>query len=181
MIVYREGGIRVRTILEIIGQGDGDWVLRYRGNLEMMPDRGGVDRLTMLLRNGLLGSEAFAAECADVGTLGELIGSDEVLLRRLPDTCLLDEGRLIFRHGYLFDLVRDESGVPRLIAWPFSYGETGLGVFCATPGGEILGNPNDGARFSGPTRPLTLDAPGPDGSPIVWREVSALQVRTGGL
>ncbi len=128
----------------------------------------------------LLGREVFAAE-AEPRTLGELVQTDERLLRRLPDTCLMEDGRLLFRHGYLFELVRPPEGAPGLYAWPFAYGETGLGAFHATSAGELLGHPNQEARWSGPTRnPAGLPGEASSGS-VAWREVSSLLSRESGF
>lgn len=128
----------------------------------------------------LLGREVFAGE-AEPRTLGELVQTDERLLRRLPDTCLMEGGRLLFRHGYLFELIRPSEGSPLLYAWPFAYGETGLGAFHATSAGELLGHPNQAALWSGPTRtPAGLPGEVSSGS-APWREVSSLLSRDTGF
>lgn len=120
----------------------------------------------------LLGREVFAAEAAP-RNLGELVQGDRRLLRRLPDTCLMAEGRLLFRHGYLFELVQPPGGTAFLCGWPFSYGETGLGAFRCTGGGEVLGHPNTEARWSGlEWHPAARSEEG-----LPWREVSSLLKR----
>lgn len=96
----------------------------------------------------LLGREVFAAETT-IKTFGALLDPEAPLGRRLPDTRLVDDGRLMFHHGYLFEIVTLEAGEHQLRAWPLAHGETGLGAFrCAGPG-EVLGHPNSTARWSG--------------------------------
>jgi hypothetical protein len=96
----------------------------------------------------LLGREAFSADCA-AQTVGDLLASGGNLAGRLPDTRLLAEGRVMFHHGYLFDLVDTETGERLLRAWPLSHGETGLGVFRLGDSGKLLGHPNRSAHWSG--------------------------------
>ena len=82
------------------------------------------------------------------------------MARRLEDAELLDDGRLLRRHGYLFDLVvRD--GEPILRAWPWCYGETGLGAFCYVLGTGVVGHPNEEPRWCGPgsAPPIPNSAP----------------------
>lgn len=94
-------------------------------------------------------------------TLGQLLAGHPGLLRRLSDAELLDEGRLLRRHGYLFDLAPahgpGKAAEPVLRAWPWSYGRTGLGAFLLERPGEVLGHPNRGSSWSGlaaPPRPI---------------------------
>jgi len=67
----------------------------------------------------LMGREVFARESAP-STVGELIRGDRDLSTRLPDTRLLEGGRVMFHHGYLFDLVPTENGGRVLRAWPLA-------------------------------------------------------------
>lgn len=129
-----------------------------------------ANELDAIQTMSLLEKEVLAAP-AEPRTLGELIQSDKALLRRLPDTRLMEDGRLLIRHGYLFELVRT-GGSLGLCAWPLSHGETGLGAFCTTPQGGLLGHPNHEALWNGLDPPATL----PD--PTGWREVSSLLPRT---
>jgi hypothetical protein len=85
--------------------------------------------------------------------LGAMVEGDDDLNRRLPDTRLVDDGRRLFRHGYLFELVIAEDDTPLLLAWPYSHGETGLAAFVLGPDGELYGHPNRSARWSGPANP----------------------------
>jgi hypothetical protein len=116
----------------------------------------------------LFGSEVFAAPAEAPGNLGSLVEGDATLNRHLPDTRLVDDGRRLFRHGYLFELVQTGEGTPLLRAWPFSHGETGLAAFLLGPDGRLLGTPNASARFSGPSHP-----PAPEDASIAWRQLSA--------
>lgn len=73
---------------------------------------------------------------------------------RRDDLEWLQDGRVLRRHGYLFELVeRGPDGVPWLRAWPWSHGETGRAVFVSTAPGAVLGHPNHAARWSGLSRP----------------------------
>lgn len=114
----------------------------------------------------LFGSEVFAAPSESLASLGALVEQDATLHRHLPDTRLVDDGRRLFRHGYLFELVRTEAGTPLLRAWPFSHGETGLGAFLLGPDGRLLGTPNESARFSGPLHP-----PSSEDASIAWQQL----------
>ena len=97
----------------------------------------------------LMGGEVFAAE-EPAESMAELFHEGGELARRLPDSRLLAGGRLLFHHGYLFELVPSESGGRALRAWPLAHGETGLGAFSSAAPGELLGHPNRAARWSGP-------------------------------
>jgi hypothetical protein len=136
------------------------------------------NEMDAILTLRLLENEVLAAEGAGPVTLGEVVQKDDRLLRRLPDTCLMEGGHLLFRHGYLFELIRTDGEAPRIRAWPYSYGETGLGAFCTTPDGDLIGHPNRGPRWSGPEcSPSVMER---DSLPS-WRGVSALLGRDGSL
>ncbi len=96
----------------------------------------------------LMGREVFAAG-SPVSAVGELFGEDRPMSDRLPDTRLLEGGRLMFHHGYLFEIVPTTDGGRALRAWPLSHGETGLGAFTSPGPGQLLGHPNQAARWSG--------------------------------
>lgn len=127
----------------------------------------------------LLGREVFAAE-APAATLGGVVQGNELLLERLPDTRLLKEGRLLFRHGYLFELLRSESGARVLRAWPFHHGRTGLGAFWSTTEGKLFGHPNSRAAWSGVASPPTSLPAKPTAAPD-WRRVPLSLSRAEGL
>ena len=82
-------------------------------------------------------------------TLPTLLEENGELEHRLDDIETLEDGRLLRRHGYLFDLTRDENGAPQIRAWPWSSGETGLGAFIYTADG-LQGHPNGEGHWSGP-------------------------------
>ncbi len=93
-------------------------------------------------------------------SIGELVNRNPDILRRLADTEVLDGGRLLRRHGYLFDLwpvVQVGPGVDStpaaLRAWPWARGRTGLGAFVLARPGEVLGHANRDSLFSGPHSP----------------------------
>lgn len=128
----------------------------------------------------LLGREAFAAEAAPA-TVGDLLAEGSELAARLPDTRLLDEGRLMFHHGYLFDLVPTPAGGRALRAWPLAHGETGLGAFWSDAPGRCLGHPNRAATWSGLdlASEALADPQDPASSPG-WRPVRTPRARTPG-
>jgi hypothetical protein len=107
----------------------------------------------------------------------ELLGADGELARRLPDTRLLDGGRVLFHHGYLFEVVAGTAGERQLRAWPLRHGETGLGVFWSPRPGEVLGHPNRGALWSGlesaPPVPPGDDTVLLSSAPRGWRPLPA--------
>ncbi len=107
-------------------------------------------RALRLLGGSLPMGEVHAAEGTPLPQLSALVAEETDLGRRLPDTKLFDDGRLLFHHGYLFEMVETDSGSLGLIAWPLAHGETGLGAFLWNGSGQILGHPNQEALWSGP-------------------------------
>ncbi len=105
--------------------------------------------------------EAFARAGRTPATIGHLLELEPDLARRLIDAEVLDGGRLLRRHGYLFDLApalpHGAAPGPVLRAWPWNRGRTGLGAFVQAPSGEILGHPNRDGRWSGPNPPPRAD------------------------
>jgi hypothetical protein len=89
----------------------------------------------------------------------------------LADAELLEEGRLLRRHGYLFEVVRlpiewqvagaalalgpcASAGSPLAVrAWPWCHGSTGATAFLFTGGGGRFAHANGPARWSGPEQP----------------------------
>ena len=104
-----------------------------------------VDALRAL---NLLGPQVFAAD-AQVEDFRTLLEPESELGRRLPDSRLVDGGRVMFRHGYLFEIVPLEDGQRLLRAWPLDHGKSGLGAFWANADGQVLGHPNGAAQWSG--------------------------------
>ncbi len=96
----------------------------------------------------LVGSQVFAAEAPSLG-FDDLLQPRSELARRLPDTRLLAGGRLMFHHGYLFEILERPEGGRELRAWPLRHGETGLGAFWSSAPGSVLGHPNSAAVWSG--------------------------------
>lgn len=96
---------------------------------------------------------------ASVG-LEELLGSAP--LDSLSDAEILAEGRLLRRHGYLFELTRlfapadatwggpeAERGLPAVRAWPWAHGRTGTKAYLVLSDGTRLEHPNDPPRWQG--------------------------------
>lgn len=101
---------------------------------------------------GVLGGEVFAAEVAAPDRLGALFTPESGLERRLADTRVLEDGRVLLRYGYLFELVEDQSGLG-VRAWPVEHGRTGQGAFWLDAQRELHGSSNREARWSGVARP----------------------------
>jgi len=110
-----------------------------------------IDALRTL---GVLGGEAFAAESAPPARLGELFTPESGLERRLADTHVLEDGRLLLRYGYLFELVEGQDG-RGVRAWPVEHGRTGHGAFWLDADRGLHGSSNREARWSGVERPPT--------------------------
>src|SRR5262245_6000217 len=64
----------------------------------------------------------------------------------------IDAGRVLRRHGYLFDLCACPGG-PLLRAWPWAYGDTGHAAFVFRPAEGVLRHGNASGDWSGPRRP----------------------------
>ena len=97
-------------------------------------------------------------------TAGETVTDIEGLVqgagieRGLDDFEWLEDGAVLRRHGYLFDVASD-GGKVVLRAWPWSHGRTGRAAFVAT-GDELLRHENRDARWSGRERPPRQDTGG---------------------
>lgn len=115
----------------------------------------------------MLGKSVFAMESAPA--LAELLKEDRSLEHRLEDVEVLEQGRVLRRHGYLFDITHTASGATALRAWPWNCGETGYGAFILRSDGELLGHPNKESRWSGPGHaPAT---PARQGAAPGWRPI----------
>ena len=112
----------------------------------------------------MLGSSVFAMESQP--TLSRVLEDDTALEHRLEDVEVLEQGRVLRRHGYLFDLTHTRDGAPALRAWPWNCGETGYGAFVFTPEGGLRGHRNEESRWSGPGNAPMV----PDDDPE-WRPV----------
>lgn len=97
---------------------------------------------------------------SEADTLAALL-ADERLARQLADHRLLEDGRLLLRFGYLFQLVRDERGeVTGVVAWPRRHGRSGARAFHVTVAGDVHDHPNAAGAWSGAGAPPDLDADG---------------------
>jgi hypothetical protein len=97
-------------------------------------------------------------------TLGELFVEEGSLRRLAEDAELLEEGRLLRRHGYLFELLPPPRRAVR--AWPWEAGRTGRVALVWTPALGLVGHPNADGRWSGERPPAPEAAV--DGG---WRRV----------
>lgn len=84
-------------------------------------------------------------------------------LAPLSDAELLADGRLLRRHGYLFELTRlfapadsswggpaAEQGLAAVRAWPWAHGRTGTKAYLVLADGTRLEHANDPPRWQGP-------------------------------
>lgn len=97
-------------------------------------------------------SAADAADTDDRGGLSRWLGDAEYLA----------EGRLLRRHGYLFDVAEGPDRRFVVRAWPWRAGRTGTLAFVDPVGAAPLAHANQAARFSGPDSPPELSALGVD-------------------
>jgi|GEM_PF-5841572 len=75
-------------------------------------------------------------------TLRDAVLAAEVRVGNPADAVWLDDGRLLRRRGYLFDLATDEDGRACVRAWPWRAGATGAAVYAWVPGEGLLGHTN---------------------------------------
>ena len=71
----------------------------------------------------------------------------------------LDGGRLLRRHGYLFELTANKAGAA-LCAWPWTYGDTGRAAFVFRRDRGMLRHGNPSGAWTGPARPPAGLEPG---------------------
>lgn len=83
------------------------------------------------------------------------------LARQMEDAEFLEDGRLLRRHGYLFELVELDSPIQRasllpptapmraVRAWPWEEGRTGSAALIALEDGALFGHPNATDLFDG--------------------------------
>lgn len=90
--------------------------------------------------------------------LREVLAASPDWLRRLGDAEWLEGGRMLRRHGYLFDLVRIRpDGAVAVRAWPLEHGGTGHAAFVWTADTGLLGHGNEGGAWSGPGDPPRVE------------------------
>lgn len=68
------------------------------------------------------------------------------------DAVWLDEGRLLRRRGYLFDLGVDDAGRACVRAWPWRAGATGVAVYAYSATAGLLGHANGWSDANGLVR-----------------------------
>jgi len=112
----------------------------------------------------MLGQSVFAMESDPM--LADLLQENQSLEHRLEDVEVLEHGRVLRRHGYLFDLAHTRTGALTIRAWPWNCGETGYGAFILTSDGGLRGHPNEDSLWSGPGNAPAI----PDSDPM-WRPV----------
>jgi hypothetical protein len=71
----------------------------------------------------------------------------------------LEGGRLLRRHGYLFELPAHPAGTA-LRAWPWTYGDTGRAAFVFRRAQGVLRHGNPSGAWTGPGRPPAGLEPG---------------------
>jgi hypothetical protein len=98
----------------------------------------------------------------------ELVRDTSGLLKWSTDTEFLESGRLLRRHGYLFELVA-AGDRRRVRAWPWSAGKTGNSAFLFERE-PLLAHANVDGRWSGLDHPPEVEAPDSDWKPVVGPE-----------
>lgn len=96
-------------------------------------------------------------EAAPARSIQELIEAHPGLGRQLDDAEFLEDGRLLRRHGYLFDLAVDPEGTRALRGWPWEHGRTGWAAFAWVEGRGLFAGRNEAGTWSGPGRPPELE------------------------
>jgi hypothetical protein len=112
-----------------------------------------------------LGRWLAAQDGARVQNAGELVERDEPLAKQLDDLEVLGDGRLLRRHGYLFEVLEgpaSTSAGATVRAWPWRHSKTGMSAFAWTADQRLLGDPNLDGAWSG------LDSP-PEVAGAEWR------------
>ena len=118
--------------------------------------------LTRALGRALVELEPAAGAAAALPTLAELAQAAGLDGPR-DDVEWLETGRVLRRHGYLFELDL-RAGDPELRAWPWAYGDTGRAAFVFRPADGVLRHGNQAGAWTGPARPPAGD--GPDWLPV---------------
>lgn len=85
-----------------------------------------------------------------------LLEAQPTLTRLLDDAEYLEDGRLLRRHGYLFEVAGGAGtgcGLSAVRAWPWRYERTGRQAYLWRCGEPLRANANAHGRWSGPQRP----------------------------
>jgi len=98
-----------------------------------------------------------AAEPGTGPTLPQLAGQAGLDVH--DDVEWLDGGRILRRHGYLFELALRPGGAA-LRAWPWAYGDTGRAAFAFRPASGVLRHGNPEGAWTGPESAPPLDGGG---------------------
>jgi hypothetical protein len=89
----------------------------------------------------------------------DVVESEPLLARELGDLEYLEGGSLVRRHGYLFDIVTEESGLPLAVrAWPCVVGRSGERAFVWSAERGLLAHPNRGRWSGAASRPPAAPA-----------------------
>ena len=145
-----------------------------------------VQRLGRLLDNSV--------QAGPSPTVQDLVQDDALFAEQLGDAEFLDGGRVLRRHGYLFEVVPadaapsggPDAGAPplqeetaaatasayRVRAWPWEHGRSGLASFVWLPGRGLARHGNAPGQWSGRDRPPAPVFTGPTSPDAAeWRLV----------
>lgn len=118
-----------------------------------------AEQMPLEQTNGALMADPSKVPEVDVSRAGldlrSLLRTGTESVERLGDLRWLQSGKILHRHGYLFDLVgtpgAEDSTLATfcLRAWPKRHGRTGIATFgwCSKRG--LIGHPNRSARWDG--------------------------------
>ena len=118
------------------------------------------DARTLVARLGQLAERE--AQVAESGNVEALVAREPALLRQLDDLEFLDRGRLLRRHGYLFELLSGagaRAAGTNVRAWPWQYRKTGHSAYAWGPARALLVHANAGGEWSGPEFPPEVADP----------------------
>lgn len=109
-------------------------------------------------------AEAQSSEPMPLG-MQALVAHAPRFRRLFDDATYLEEGTLLKRHGYLFELVQyDETEAhPQRLgvrAWPWKHGQTGFAAFWVVSDGPVWGHLNSNSSWSGPWVPPSFSHEG---------------------
>ena len=85
-------------------------------------------------------------------TIEQVVLADETLATQLDDAEFFDDGVLMRRHGYLFELDSSE-GEAMVRAWPWCHRKTGFAAYAWRPDVKLVGHANKTGDWSGPDAP----------------------------